>query len=638
MNFPQNLILTALLTIAVVSAASPSSYAQRSARRRSATSRQTVSPAKKSTANTTVASPAASATKPAPREVDAPADVEQNFAELVAGDSFAVYSEVRSLSQFVRSEDMTELIGALGKIAGGVPAEANQFLQFVGENSEALSDATVIFAAMPARPEIPNALTALKLPTIEEARRFEPRLKKYLSTLPEWMTTQMPPAGAANSTKRSAKRGTKRTSAPQRFVVKRHGNLLFASEKTFALRSLKPDDTTSLAKDTHFQQARARLASEQFFLYVNIGLLSQSTRLLGEQHEARMQTASEASRNSQEGIVMPRAGVVVSTATGEHREAIDADPVLFPPGERAGELASAEMADAEKKARLEADTELEELKNEERDSAQPAESDAAEGGGMKAEADSSGMIWQGVFGGMFGGASQWPEAVGVGLALNGRDLLLRALVIDEAGKPSPLIPFFPVLTRGPATISEAASVAPADTELFVALSLDVPRMYEEVVERVSDGQNLAARERSRGQVTVANDKTPTMAARIAAAEERYKFRMKEDFLSTLGNEVALSTSLSYLGISTLGRSHASEEKAAPDFVALVALKDKEAFKTVLPKVAEAMGMKLLFDLAKTEKKNDIEIVTIAGFAYAYVNNFLVFSTSSEAVRRVVENY
>ena len=642
MHFSQNLIITALLTIAVVSAASPLSYAQKGARRRSASSRQTTSPAKKSTATAaaTGASPVASATKPVPRDAGAPVEVEQKFDELISDDSFAIYGEVRSLSQLMRSEDVTELLGTLGKFAGEVPAEMNQFLMFVGENSEALSDATVIFAGMPARPEIPNALAALRLPTIEEARRFEPRLKKYLSTLPEWMTTQTPQTGTPNGGKRTAKRSAKRTSTPQRFVIKRHGNLLFASEKPFTLRGLKSENATPLAKDTHFQQARARLSSEQFFLYLNIGLLSQSTRLLGERHEAQMRTSGEANDSQVNISEMNRAGVVVSPTTGENRGTADSETTLFPPGERVVQLGDAEMSDAEKKAALEADIELEALKTEEVDSASPTEDGAAEGGGMKAGADSSGMIWQAFFGGMFGGASQWPEAVGVGLALNGRDLLLRTLVIDEAGKQSPLIPFLPVLTRGPATISEAAGIAPADTELFVALSLDVPRMYEEIVERVSETQNLTAQEKSKGQTTIANNNTPTMAARIAAIEEKYKFRMKEDFLATLGNEVALSTSLSYLGISTVGgrRSRASEEKAAPDFVALVALKDKDAFKTMLPKVAEAMGMKVLFDMAKTEKQNDIEIITSVGFAYAYVNNFLVFSTSPAAVRRVVENY
>lgn len=650
MNSPLKLIVTALLTIAVVFAASPLSHAQKGVRRRSASSRQTTSPAKKSTATAaaTGASPVASATKPVPRDAGAPAEVEQKFDELISDDSFAIYGEVRSLSQLMRSEDVTELLGTLGKFAGEVPAEMNQFLLFVGENSEALSDATVIFAGMPARPEIPNALAALRLPSIEEARRFEPRLKKYLSTLPEWMTAQTPQTGTPNGGKRTAKRSAKRTSTPQRFVIKRHGNLLFASEKPFTLRSLKSENATPLAKDTHFQQARARLSSEQFFLYLNIGLLSKSTRLLGEKHEAQMQAAREkedasqvnASETSRSGVVvgLPGSGVSVVLPRSREGEINTSDPALFPPDDRVVQLGDAEMSDTEKKAALEADIELEALKTEEVDSALPTEDGAAEGGGMKAGADSSGMIWQAFFGGMFGGASQWPEAVGVGLGLNGRDLLLRTLVIDEAGKQSPLIPFLPVLTRGPATISEAAGIAPADTELFVALSLDVPRMYEEIVERVSETQNLTAQEKSKGQTTIANNNTPTMAARIAAIEEKYKFRMKEDFLATLGNEVALSTSLSYLGISTIGRSRASEAKAASDFVALVALKDKEAFKTMLPKVAEAMGMKLLFDLAKTEKQNDIEIITSAEFAYAYVNNFLVFSTTPTVVRRVVENY
>lgn len=645
MKSPQNTMRTALLFIALVSSILPSGLAQQRTRRRPATSRQATTSEKK--AATTKAAPRAesgavsTATNRPARATDSPAEVELKFDELVSSDSFAIYGEVRSLSQFVRSENVAEIIGTLGKIGGGLPIEMNQFLQFVGENSEALAHATVTFAGLPTRRDLPDALSAIRLPTVEEARRFEPQLKKYLSNLPAWMTTQTPPAGAA-SHKPSAKSTTKRAAAPARFIIKRHGNLLLASEKPFDLRNLKSENAAPLTNDVRFQQARTRLASDQFFLYVNVNLLSQSTKLLGEQREEQMRAASKAGNNSgQQRPQTSRADVTVtSSSSSEASAAIPSDPALFPADEKSARLVNIEASEAEKDAELEAKVVLEALDKEKESGVAQAEDAPAGSGGVeaKAEVDALGTLWPLFFGRMFSGGPQWPEAVGVGVDLNERDFLVRILLIEEAGKQSPLIPFLPIVTRGPATVTEAASIAPADTELFVGLSLDVPRMYEQIVEGMSEAQSGVVRQRTGGQAASANDKTPTVAARIAAIEEKHKFRIKDDFLATIGNEVAISTSLSYFGLTLMGGSRASREKSAADFVAFVALRDKDAFKKMLPRVAEALGMKLLLDLAKTEKQDDVEIVTVAGFAYAYVNNFLVFSTSSAAVRRAAENY
>ena len=142
MKSPQNTMRTALLFIALVSSILPSALAQQRTRRRPTTSRQATTSEKKAATTTKAATRAESGAastainRPA-RATDSKAEVELKFDELVSSDSFAIYGEVRSLSQFVRSENVAEIIGTLGKIGGGLPIEMNQFLQFVGENSEA---------------------------------------------------------------------------------------------------------------------------------------------------------------------------------------------------------------------------------------------------------------------------------------------------------------------------------------------------------------------------------------------------------------------------------------------------------------------------------------------------------------------
>ena len=71
---------------------------------------------------------------------------------------------------------------------------------------------------------------------------------------------------------------------------------------------------------------------------------------------------------------------------------------------------------------------------------------------------------------------------------------------------------------------------------------------------------------------------------------------------------------------------------------LIAVKDREAARRLMPRVLDGLGMGEANLLAQTEKREDVEIVNYAGFfAYAFVGNFLIIS-QTPSVRRAVDAY
>src|ERR1700687_3545982 len=70
------------------------------------------------------------------------------------------------------------------------------------------------------------------------------------------------------------------------------------------------------------------------------------------------------------------------------------------------------------------------------------------------------------------GEPQWPEAVGVALALENNDYVIRALLIEPPEAKRLPLPFVPQLISGPALVSDAPSVLPESTEVFVSASVD----------------------------------------------------------------------------------------------------------------------------------------------------------------------
>src|SRR6185503_15131969 len=69
---------------------------------------------------------------------------------------------------------------------------------------------------------------------------------------------------------------------------------------------------------------------------------------------------------------------------------------------------------------------------------------------------------------------------------------------------------------------------------------------------------------------------------------------------------------------------------------LLAVKDREAARRLMPRVLDGLGFGEANLLAQVEKREDTELVNYAGiFAYAFVGNFVVISEAA-TVRRVID--
>jgi uncharacterized protein DUF3352 len=71
----------------------------------------------------------------------------------------------------------------------------------------------------------------------------------------------------------------------------------------------------------------------------------------------------------------------------------------------------------------------------------------------------------------------------------------------------------------------------------------------------------------------------------------------------------------------------------------IAVRDKEALRTLMPKLVDSLGFKGASSLAQTERREDTELVSYANlFSYALIGNFVVFSSDPAAVRQIVDSY
>ncbi|PYS80897.1 MAG: hypothetical protein DMF70_10050 [Acidobacteria bacterium] len=241
------------------------------------------------------------------------------------------------------------------------------------------------------------------------------------------------------------------------------------------------------------------------------------------------------------------------------------------------------------------------------------------------------------------GEPQWPEAIGVALTFENNEYVIRAILVEAQNAKRLALPFVPQLISGPGYAPNAPSVLPDDTEVFVSASIDLLQTHEGMRKQAEldakTGQRLSR---------PAGEKEEALDA-FAAFEKKAGFKIKEDLLPVLGNEIALAGSLKTLeGFGTFGvptprspktspETADEKEKAAENFpVLLIAIKDREAARPLLPRVFEGFGIGEANLIAQTEKRGDTELVNYAGvFAYAFVGDFLVISEAA-AVRRVIE--
>jgi Protein of unknown function (DUF3352) len=561
--------------------------------------------------------PAQPATKPAQREA-APRIPDPTFDTLLSADAYKIYGEVRNVGQLLSTGGAADIIDPVMKFAG--PPEAFQLIvKFLKSNSEALATSRLLVASWPARRDVPNVFLAIEFATPEEAAKFSPKLESFLpSVLPPTQSEPEKPTQSSPANPNEAGKQTNTTAqatgapkpgsspAPDRlpFVISHARNLVFISDRSFKFEKLHPPSAKLLTEDANFRIARDRFSAESIFLFFNVEL---EDRTRPQPSPTPVVTTAQAERRRQEDTNAspddpPTGGSIISSV-----ERPSPPPV---------EIVTSPQATPE-----------------------PTPTPTTE---QKAQAIASAQIGQ-MFDLLGIGEPQWPEAVGLALVLDNNEYVVRAILIEPQDRQKLPLPFVPQLISGPGYAADAPSVLPNDTEIFVSASIDLARTYEGMRREAE----IKARAAARQMQTSAKD---APLDTFSEFERKAGFKIKDDLLPALGNEIAVAGSLKTLeGAGFIGAPAArpspekgdaksDQEKKAADVypMLLVAIKDRDTARRLLPRVLDGLGVGEANLIAQKEKREDAEIVSYAGaFAYAFVGNFLVISEAA-TVRRVVD--
>ena len=586
------------------------------------------------------------------RRTPAPVKALPTFDGLLSADAYEVYGEVRNVGQLLSTGGAGEIADPIMKLAEP-PKEFQSIIKFLKTNSEALATARLLFATSPARTEIPATFVAVEFSSPEEAEKFAPRLEKFLPQIlpPVPDATPTPDAKPAKlselgpqpakpieneaqatpdapvATLRVSPVATIRampvatpvaTSAPVAehlpFVITHSGNLVCISDKPFKFEKLHPTGSKPLAEDQNFRIAHDRFPSESVFLFFNVALQS---RAKPQPSPKQQITEEEAERRRQE-VEQRRVEAEAEMARAASAEPSPAEPQI-----------------SEGRATLRAPRVV--LGTAE---PSPTPTPSKEQQAQIAASSQIGHMLD-----LLGrGEPQWPEAIGVALTFDNDEYVIRAILVESQNAKRLTLPFVPQLISGPAYTPNAPSVLPDDTEVFVSASIDFSQTHEGMRKQAE----LAAKTEQRLSKP-ASEKEETLDT-FAAFEKKAGFKIREDLVPVLGNEIALAGSLKTLeGFGMFGvpasrsspkaspESTDAKEKAAENFpVLLISIKDRDAARPLLPRIFDGLGIGEANLIAQTEKRGDTELVNYGGvFAYAFVGDFLVISEAA-AVRRVIE--
>jgi hypothetical protein len=543
---------------------------------------------------------------PKPSPPAKPAQPALTFETLLAADSYKIYGEVRGVGQLLRSGGINDIVDPVMKLAAP-PKEFKTLVRWLNSHADALMTSRLMFAAWPSRPKLPQALFVLEFASAEEAQKFEPQLKEFL---PRVLPTPAPESSTSSSPGKNEPAEVKPKEAspqPPPFILKQSGALVFISESQFTFTSLRPAGSKLLAEDQNFRQVHDRLSSEPVFVYFDVASAEK------EDQERMLQMQEEEKKRHESAAATPTPAEVAESPSDDQviTELVPEGPPPAEPGPP-----------------------------------QPAEATL---GTSQSQSDSSaGMTMAGtagldrLAGALFFGRPRWPEAIAVAVAFDADTYVVRALLVNSPGVKGNVIPFAPQLVSGAPLVPEASSVLPADTELLVTLSLDLPMIYEGAMKtatemRVATGQSIKANQ----------PESP-----FAVYEKRLGLKIKEDLLPLFGNEVALSVPVKALGVAGPhssasaipestgeGATKTAPATSGPEPVLAIFVKNKETLRALIPKIIDAIGFKGASQLAQSEKRDDTELVTYANIiSYAFIGNFLIVSSDTKAVRYVVDSY
>lgn len=528
--------------------------------------------------------------KTQPKAAVAPAPA-PTFDNLIPAENYTIYGEVRGVGQLVKSNALSEILEPILKLAGP-PKEFKTIMKWLNAHADELMTSRLLVATWPTGKEIPEVVIAIEFASAEEAAKFATPLNEFLPTV-------LPPSVAEPSPESSGE--ASKTLKPN-YYLQQAGSLVLLTPKPLTLKKLKPAGSKPLAEDVNFRAARNRLNSEPIFVFIDV-------KTMERQEEERRKHYEEAQKLGAEQVNKEKAAAE-TTKKSEETAAPEAkdEPVV----------------------------DVDEVDNQEQNLTFVPDKNTA----VKAELtpDPVSTALSALASSFFTGESKWPDAVGLALSFENDSFDLRALLVNEAGEKSDVVPFMPMLIPGPPFVPESPNILPADTELFATMSLDLAQIYS-TMSRPRPNSTFYT---SRGNVQTVNE--VVHESPFAAIEKRLKINLKDDLLPLLGSEIALRlpvTDFSVLGLQSFGppRQSKKEEssKAAP--AVLISLRDKEGVRALMPKLIDALGFKGASSLAQTERRDDTEIVSFVNlFSYAFVGNFLVFSGDPATTRHIVESY
>jgi len=503
------------------------------------------------------------------------------FDTLLATDSYKLYVEVHGVGQLIRSNSVSEMLEPVMKLTDS-PEEFKTLLKWLNSHADDVMTSRMLVATWPTAKNVPDTLVAIEFDSPEEAAKFKPQLNSLLTKV---LPTASPrPSPSTTETENSVEE-------TKPFYLHQIGSLVLITPAQLAMKHLRPARSKLLSDDVSFRVTRSRFSSEQIFIYLNVnGIeLEQENRRKQLEEEDKKRVANEQAKQVAESSPSPEA------AAEQEKTAVEEEAGVTPA--------------------------------ENQPSTQPAEPDRM----TKAVGVLANSFFQGL--------SKMPEAVGFGVSFENDSFDVRALLIAAPGEKCDPIPFFPNLIAGPAIVPESPSILPADTELFLTLSLDLPQIYA----AMSKPQDIY---KAPNRTSLVKD--TEMEGPFAEIEKGLKIKVKEDLLALLGSEIVVSMPVNFLEDGRLPKPNPqtapAEEKdqkpkSEPSFVIALSLKDKEGMRALLPRVVDSLGFKGASAFAQTERSGDTELVSYGNMlSYAFIQNFLVFSADPETTKHVVDSY
>ena len=528
--------------------------------------------------------------KPQPKAPVAQAPA-PTFDTLVPAESYIIYGEVRGAGQLIRSSAINDLLEPVMKLASP-PKEFRAIVRWLNTHAEEVMTSRLLVATWPSNrsKDLPE-LIAIEFASAEEATKFSVSLNAFLSKV---LGPPLPDPLPSPDKSLNVLPEKKEPPPAPRFHLQRFGSLVVLSPKPWTMKQLKPAGSKLLAEDVNFRAAHNRFSSELVFIYLDTKTI--------ERQEEETRKQFEQQKIEDEKLVQQA-------------------------------QAEAKKPEEEKKEEESADnfTLTEQVVNP-----------AATPGEAKDEPtapDPVSMALSGL-GSLFfdGGQMKWPDGVAFALSFEGDSFDLRALLVNQNGGRADAIPFMPILITGPPIASEAPNILPGDTELMVSMSLDLPQIYTTMAKPRPKEQTII------GKGNNVDVKQVEFESPFAEVEKRLKINIKDDLLPLLGPEVAIRLPMKNMGLIGLpGMApptvEEKEQQAKNGPVLAIAVKDKEALRTLMPKIIEGFGFKGASALAQTERREDTEIVSYANmFSYAFVGNFFVVSGEPATTRYVVDSY